>query len=67
MLNFLHVLLHIKINDNYAICGYNSNELLGVNTLHERKLRTRSMSRTIEQSFISMFRVYPISLILIIF
>jgi hypothetical protein len=65
MLNLLDV-LHIKTIYNYANCGYHTNELSTVNTLCERKLRTRRMSRTKEKPFISMFRVNPIILTLII-
>jgi hypothetical protein len=44
---------------NYVISGYHRNELSIVNTLHERKLCSRS--RSSEQFFISLRCVYSVS------
>jgi hypothetical protein len=46
---------------HYAILVYNSHELSSVNILHEHKLCNGS--RTSEQSFVLVYRVYPVSML----
>jgi hypothetical protein len=43
-----------------VISSYHSNELLSINTLDERNLCSRS--QTIEQHFVSVYRVYSVSI-----
>jgi hypothetical protein len=45
---------------HYTITGYHSNKLLRVNTLHKHK--SCSMSQTSEQSFVSVYCVYSVSI-----
>jgi hypothetical protein len=47
-------------SQNYAISGHHSNELSRLTTWHERN--TCSKSRRSEQSFVSMYRVYSVSI-----
>jgi hypothetical protein len=46
----------------YAILGYHSEEMSRVNMLHEPKLHVCGRSRTNRQYFVSVYRVYSVSI-----